>query len=179
MKPKYKQETLLPKLEKDLAYPQGFIELSRLKDTLNDGDYLFLFRYDDFIIFCEICEETLQGDQRFSVSQFEAPLELLRWFPRALEEFVKPSSQGGLHPGAMTSRDEDVGGEMLCVQRAMDIGNNQGGYYIVNRSREDRFIKSLNDYGPMEICFPENFLYEGGLLNLIKTLGEKYDRGEL
>jgi hypothetical protein len=79
----------------------------------------------------------------------------------------------------MTSQDQDVGGEMMCIQRAMDAGNNQQGYIAVNRSRENRFMKSLGSYRPQEKCFAENFLYEGGLLDLIKNLGEKFERGDL
>ena len=176
MQPKYPQKEPLPKIENDLIYPDGAVELAKIVDTLNFGNTIFFLKYRKYLIIARARKEILTGDKRFSVGQFDAPLEVLHWFSEALGEFIKPSSQGGPHPGAMTSKDEDVGGEMLCLQRAMDAGNNQGGYVIVNRSRPSRLF---DGYSPSEITFPENLLYQGGLLNLIKTLGEKYQRGEL
>ena len=179
MQPKYSQKKFLPEIDNHLKIPHTYTEVARIRDVSNYVDIYLFFQCDQYLVIAVVDDKIEFGDPRYGVDQFEAPLELLTWFPNALEEFIKPSSQGGLHPGAMTSPDEDVGGEMLCIQRAMDAGNNQGGYYIVNRSREDRYMKSLNGYSPMEMSFPENLLYQGGLLNLIKTLGEKYRRGEL
>ncbi len=68
---------------------------------------------------------------------------------------------------------------MLCIQRAMDAGNRQQGYIIMNRSRNDHSDIWKDSYHPQEIVFAENFLFEGGLLDLIETLGNKYLRGEL
>ncbi|WP_199775591.1 hypothetical protein [Microbulbifer pacificus] len=115
----------------------------------------------------------------YRCSQADFPLGVLPWFADALTEFRKPPVQGGLHAGAMTSADEDVEGEMLCIQRSMNAGRGVGGYAIVNRSRSDHGKLWKNDYHPQEITFADNFLYDAGLLDLIKDLGEKYRRGEL
>ena len=180
LQPKYPQKELLIEIKNDLIYPSNWVELSRIVDSLNYQNTLFFHKCDEFVIITSIRSEIMAGDRSFKrIGQFEAPLEFLRWFSKALEDYITTSSQGGLHPGAMTSQDQDVGGEMMCIQRAMDAGNNQQGYTVVNRSREDRFTKSLNAYAPQKIIFAENFLYEGGLLNLIKDLGEKFERGKL
>ena len=178
MQPKYPQEALMPEFVDHLTIPAGYVELARIVDDLNYKRTLYFFRYERKYLAIVSARTTVPiEDHRYTIGQFEAPLEMLVWFSKTLGEFIKPSSQGGLHPGAMTSGDEDVGGEMLCIQRAMDAGNNQSGYTIVNRSRPNRLYRTA--YRPSRITFPENFLYQGGLLNLIKTLGEKYQRGEL
>lgn len=176
MQPKYSQEKLLPEIDNHFKIPQVYKEIARIRDTSNYGDMCLFLKYNQYLVIALVDDEIEFGDPRYGVDQFEAPLELLTWFPKALDEFIKPSSKGGLHPGAMTSQDEDVGGEMLCVQRAMDAGNNQGGYTIVNRSRPSRLY---HGYNPSRMTFPENFLYQGGLLDLIKDLGEKYQRNQL
>lgn len=181
LQPKYPQKELLPKFENHLAIPNSdFVFLAKLVDHLNYGDTLFFYSYRDKWLVIITADENEPVDAKsYSVGQFEAPIEFLNWFSQAIDDYISPSSQGGLHPGAMTSQDQNVGGEMMCIQRAMDAGNNQQGYIAVNRSRENRFMKSLGSYRPLEKCFAENFLYEGGLLNLIKDLGEKFERGKL
>ncbi|WP_216638429.1 hypothetical protein [Endozoicomonas arenosclerae] len=72
----------------------------------------------------------------------------------------------------MTSADEDVDGEMLCVQSAIE------GYYIVNRSRQSP-LGFGDSYMPTEISLSYHLLYDLGLLALWQQLGEKYERGEL
>jgi len=104
---------------------------------------------------------------------------MLAWFPDALTEFQKPPADGGMHPGGMTGHDEDVDGEMLCIQRAMNAGPGVGGYAIINRSRKDHSVQMEEFFRPQEVMFADNFLYEGGLLDLFKDLGEKYRRGEI
>jgi hypothetical protein len=153
--------------------------LEKIVDRLNYQRTCF-FKYKNTHLVILIADEEEPIDAKFyGVGQFEAPIEFLSWFSMALDDYIKPSAQGGLHSGAMTSQDQNVGGEMMCIQRAMDAGNNQQGYIVVNRSRENRFMKSLGSYRPLEKCFAENFLYEGGLLNLIKNLGGKFEHGEL
>ncbi|MFC6633029.1 hypothetical protein [Microbulbifer taiwanensis] len=101
------------------------------------------------------------------------------WFADALTEFRKPPVEGGLHAGAMTSADEDVESEMICIERAMNAGPCVGGYAIVNWSRRSRLGSREEHFSPQEITFADNFLYKYGLLNLIKGLGHKYRHGEL
>ena len=70
----------------------------------------------------------------------------------------------------MTSADENVDGEMLCVQAAAQ------GYFLVNRSRQSPL---LNSYHPTEMSLSYHFLYDLGLLDFWKALGEKYEKGTL
>lgn len=77
------------------------------------------------------------------------PLRVLVWFPWTLEEFRNPPSEGGLHAGAMTTKDMDVGGEMLCVQSTSD------GYALVNRSRNKQ--DPISDYDPVDTSLSWQF----------------------
>ena len=111
---------------------------------------------------------------QYYCDQFDFPLKILSWFPWALEEFRKPPSEGGLHTGAMISKDMDVDGEMLAVGSATD------GYDITNRSRNDRENDNEPEYyEPIRLSLSWEFLYKRGFLDLWKELGQKYERGEL
>ncbi len=119
------------------------------------------------------------GTPYYRCAQNDFPMKFLPWFSSALTEFQKPPSEGGLHAGAMTSADEDVGGEMLCIQRVMSISRGQGGYCVLNRSRCERGKDVNNKFTSHEVSWADNFLYEDGLLDLIIELAEKYQRGEI
>ncbi len=108
---------------------------------------------------------------QYYCDQYDFPLKVLSWFPWALEEFQKPPAEGGLHAGAMTTKDMDVDGEMLCIQSATQ------GYYLMNRSRNEHDRES--GYSPMEFSMSYDFLYQLGFLDLWKTLGEKYEQGKI
>ena len=103
--------------------------------------------------------------------QYDFPLKVLSWFPWALEEFRKPPAEGGLHAGAMISKDMDVDGEMLAVGSVTD------GYYIINWSRNKHDADEI--YSPMKIYLSWDFLYKQGFLQLWQELGRKYDCGDL
>ncbi len=100
-------------------------------------------------------------------------------FPAALAEFQKPPAEGGLRADAMITPDIEIGGEMLCIQRALGVDQDRGGYIVRNRSRcvKDKDIET--SFTPHEVCWASRFLYEGGLLKLITDLGEKYKNGQL
>ncbi len=105
---------------------------------------------------------------QYYCDQYDYPLKVLSWFPTALEEFRKPPVEGGLHAGAMTTKDIDVDGEMLCIQSATS------GYYLMNRSRTEHDSGGI--YRPMEISLSYDFLYKLGFLDLWKKLGQQYEK---
>ncbi len=116
----------------------------------------------------------LKTGPKYSCHQYDFPLKVLSWFPRALAEFQRPPAEGGLHAGAMISKDQDVDGEMLAV------GSTTIGYDITNWSRDARGIKANPDfYRPVTFSMSYEMLNECGLLRLWKELGDKYDAGEL
>ena len=179
LKPKYPQQALLPKITDHTSLPAHAVELARISDRLNyRGLYIFL-KIDRLLVIVKVYGPEISGSKHYIIDQFEAPLGVLPWFADALNEFIKPPVQGGLHAGAMTSADQNVEGDMLCIQRAMDAGNGQSGYVIVNRSRPNWQTLQWHGYRASEITFADNFLYDGGLLPLFTELGEKYKKGVL
>lgn len=112
-------------------------------------------------------------NNEYCCEQYDFPLKVLSWFPWALEEFRKPPAEGGLHAGAMISKDMDVDGEMLAV------GSSTDGYYIINWSRNVHDGIDSEDYEPMKLYLEWDFLYKQGFLELWKELSKKYERGEL
>ena len=116
----------------------------------------------------------LKSGPLYSCDQYDFPLKVLSWFPKALAEFQRPPAEGGLHAGAMISKDQDVDGEMLAV------GSTTRGYNITNWSRDARGINANPDfYRPVTFSMSYEMLNDCGLLRLWKELGEKYEQGLL
>jgi len=116
----------------------------------------------------------LKSGPLYSCDQYDFPLKVLSWFPKALDEFQRPPADGGLHAGAMISQDQNVDGEMLAV------GSTARGYNITNWSRDAQGIKASPDfYRPVTFGMSYGMLNDRGLLRLWKELGDKYDAGEL
>lgn len=179
-KAKYTVEPQLPEISHHEHLPNGAVELARLHDKLNDGgDFIFVRNNGGLSILTVETISLRNGGERYFCHQTDFPLGFLSWFPKALKDFQRPPVKGGLHAGAMVSRDEDVEGEMLCVGRLMDAGNHQQGYSAENKSRCRRGVGVEGHFDPQQIDFAENFLYEGGLLKLIEDLGARYEKGLL
>lgn len=110
----------------------------------------------------------------YSCDQYDFPLKVLSWFPKALDEFQRPPADGGLHAGAMISQDQNVDGEMLAV------GSTARGYNITNWSRDAQGIKASPDfYRSVTFGMSYGMLNDRGLLRFWKELGDKYEAGEL
>ncbi|MGI9281272.1 MAG: hypothetical protein ACR2PX_16820 [Endozoicomonas sp.] len=168
----YPLKTALPKIARHNQLPSDAIELARLQDTADGKDlYTFVQRSDQLSILVSYVRHLKTGD-KYGCKQYDFPLKVLSWFPKALADFQKPPAEGGLHAGAMTSADEDVDGEMLCVQSTID------GYALVNRSRQSP-LGFEGSYEPTDISLSYHLLYDLGLLDLWQQLGEQYERGEL
>ncbi len=180
-KAEYPIKTNLPKITQHEHLPKGAVELARIPDTLNSKYDVWLFvKNNGGLSLLNVASRTLKdGTPFYCCAQSDFPMEFLPWFSNALTEFQKPPSEGGLHAGAMTSADEDVGGEMLCIQRAMGAGRGRGGYAVLNRSRCEEGYDLQTEFTPHRISWADSFLYEGGLLDLIIELAEKYRNGTL
>ena len=163
--------------------PAGAVELARLADTITYKNMLWVFVKNEGVLSI-LSPRTITPigyPPKYLCPQHDFPMAMLPWFSRALTEFQKPPIEGGLPAGAMSSGDEEVGGEMLCLQRAMGIDRGLGGYAIVNRSRcqRENFDKMDTMFEPHRISWADRFLYEGGMLDLITQLGQKYEAGKL
>ncbi len=168
-------------IQKHDQLPAGAIEIARITEFTEGGLFYFV-KNNGVLSILNVTEpgrRLANGQPYYRCSQDDFPLEFLSWFPAALVEFQKPPAEGGLRAGAMTTADIEVGGEMLCIQRALGVDQNRGGYVVMNRSRckTDRDRDPETEFEPHRICWASRFLYDGGLLKLIEDLGEKLKRG--
>lgn len=166
----------LPEIIRHDDLPEGAVKLARIKNVINNGyEYLFIKNNEGLSIVRTRERYLTNGDLFYACYQTDFPIEFLGWFDSALTDFQKTPIDGGLHAGAMTSADQSVGGEMLCIQRTTD------GYAVLNRSRcritVEQSRRDLGHFDAQEIVFEKRFLFEGGLLNLIKDLAARYDAG--
>jgi hypothetical protein len=97
LQPKYPQKELLPKFENHLTLPNSdYVYLAKLVDNLNYGDTLFFYIYQrKWLVIITADENDPLDAKSYSVGQFEAPIEFLSWFSKALDDFISPSSQDG------------------------------------------------------------------------------------
>ena len=176
----YLLNTELPLITHHENLPAGAKELARIIDPTTSGDlWVIVKQNENKLSLVKTYILNLDTGPKYSCHQQDFPLEFLSWFPQALIEFQKPPSEGGLHAGAMTTPDINVAGEMLCLQRALGVDQDRGGYAVLNRSRCRKNRDPETSFTPHEVCWASRFLYEGGLLDLIKDLGQKLVDGKL
>lgn len=171
---KYPLIEALPKISRHDDLPADALELARCVDAVSgtDPELFMLIKRDQCLSVVSSLVWSSNRGSRYLCASYDFPLRVLSWFPKALEEFRKPSAQGGPRPGAMTSDDEEVDGEMLCVQSTTK------GYYLVNWSRVDP-VRVGTEYVPTQCDLTYTLLYDLGFLEVWKSLGQKYERGEL
>jgi hypothetical protein len=165
---KYPLAPPLPIISDPASLPDGVVKLGELTDTLNYHQRFAFYQNNGFVSIVEIDQRTLpDGKERLAYFQTDFPDEFLTWFPKTLTAFRLPPGQSP-YTGMMIP-NESVGGEMLSLSRAMAAGGDgRPGYSVYNFSRADH-----DGIGLMEITWIENFLFQGGLLDFIQSLGEE------
>ena len=165
----------LPKIERHDQLPEDSVVVGQLLGGHQDDDPLYLLiKRDHFLSIIITYEDHWGGKDHYNCEQYDFPLKVLSWFPKALADFQRPPADGGLHAGAMISKDQDVDGEMLAV------GSTTRGYNITNWSRDDRGVDAHPDrYRPTTLDLSYELLNDFGLLRLWNELGDKYDSGQL
>jgi len=181
-----KNQTLpnLPEITHHEKLPQGAQEVARIKMSNPKKLYVFI-KYGNGLIIHSSRDAIIDGKPDYIYGQMDLPLGFLNWFPQALDDFRKPPAEGGLRAGAMVSDGELVEGEELCITREMgdQAWPEKGpppGYEVKNRSRLRRGYEDSPAWIAFQkISFSEQFLFEGGLLSLIRRLGAQYRSGAL
>ena len=175
----YEVKHPLPEITRHDQLPIGCEQLAYLQDNTCSTHWYFV-NNNGFLSILNVADRPRNdGTHYYRCNHDDFPLEFLIWFPSALIEFQKPPAEGGVRVGAMTTPDIEVGGEMLCIQRALGVDQDRGGYIVENNSRCEKHKDIETSFTPHEVCWASRFLYEGGLLNLITELGEKYKNGQL
>ncbi len=109
-------------------------------------------------------------------NQIEIPFPAVRWIIDTIEiKFFKPPDQGGL-PAEQFHWCEVIEGEELCINRSFDpTGEGLSGYRLVNLNR----FGYISNTSKQEFSFFDKFLFEHGLMDFLKEIAGKYERGEL
>ncbi|KAF0803498.1 hypothetical protein ACRYJU_04520 [Alloalcanivorax xenomutans] len=174
----------LPEITHHEKLPPGAKEIARIQMRHPKKLYTFI-QYDNRLIIHTSRDAVIDGKPDYICGQIDLPIGFLHWFPNALENFRKPPSEGGLQAGKLVSPTQIVEGEELSISRAMGdrAWPEKGpppGYYIENRSRlQHDFDDEPELKDPQEMKFPESYLYNEGLLDFIKRLGDQYKAGLL
>ncbi|PUA26880.1 MAG: hypothetical protein B0W54_20875 [Cellvibrio sp. 79] len=175
----YEVKSPLPEIIRHDQLPTGCEQLAYLQDNTCSTHWYFV-KNNGYLSILDVADRQRDdGSYYYRCGHDDFPLEFLAWFPAALIEFQKPPAEGGLRAGAMTTPDIEVGGEMLCIQRALGVDQDRGGYIVENNSRCVKGYNPDSFFKPHNVCWASRFLYEGSLLKLIIDLGEKYKNGQL
>jgi hypothetical protein len=170
---KYPLVEALPKIENHERLPPDCLEIGRVVGAPEGREItLTMVKRGRYLSILRSYTTHRDTGDTYSCAQYDYPLNTLSWFPSALAEFQKPPAQGGLHAGAMTSGDSKVDEEMLSIDSLTD------GYALTNWSRQSPLGFGVS-YEPTSLALNYHFLYGQGLLDLWKSLGDKYERGEL
>ena len=165
----------LPKIERHDQLPDDAVVIGQLREGHKQDDPLYMFiKRGNYLSIVLTYDDHWGGQDHYTCDQYDFPLKVLSWFPKALADFQRPPAAGGLHAGAMISKDEDVDGEMLAV------GSTTRGYALKNRSRDSKGVDADPDYyEPTSLSLDYELLNDFGLLRFWKDLGDKYEKGLL
>lgn len=162
--------------------PNPNYEVLRIfKEPLQQGqDYFFVKAVNHLLIYRERLHtypETagdLAGTKEYRRYQFAMPLRGIRWFIDVIEQkFFKSPNEGGL-PANKLSYEEIVAGEDLHVMRSMG-GGHRPGYTITNATQRAHGAER----NPQRLTLPDDWLFEGGLMDYLKELADNYENGQL
>ena len=134
-----------------------------------DGRMLIIYTHNDSI-------NEFNGEPFRFIEQYEFPIQAAGWFVKNLERFFKaPDDPGGL-PAHKFSLNEEYGGERLGISRLIhSVGKDKPGYSLDNLSR--------CEHPNMDLCqsfkMSDDFLFNGGMLELFKDIASRYELGEL
>ena len=115
------------------------------------------------------------------VDQLVLPLEALPWLVDQIEnKFWREPWEGGL-PRDVLHVQEAIAGEIIRLGRSNNAGAEiLPGFTLRNLSRLNRFAEGeeLNGFNCQNDVIPDIVLKEGGLFNLLKSIAERYLKGE-
>ncbi|HMU65527.1 MAG TPA: hypothetical protein PKE57_00200 [Cellvibrionaceae bacterium] len=160
--PAHQLQPDLPLIHHHHALPPGVVELAHIHDFSIEGRTWSFLRYQHKLILLMHYRQQSGGDTQYGYFQREFPLEFLRWFPSALAQYEQNPS---------LAIEGTLGAEQLSLH-ASDVG--RGYCAVLNYSRCQRGHSPITDFRPQETIIANHFIYQGGLLALIKQLGQQY-----
>jgi hypothetical protein len=178
IKPQYPVSDPLPYINDERNLPAGVVQLGELSEK-ESKKYAFYTNQVNHLSIVYMLYDPFKKDGSFLYYQCDFPMKFLIWFPNTLEKFRLPPDQSP-YRGFMTP-EENVDGEMLAISRKMAAdGKNKPGYGVYNFSRHNDHghpakwdDTNIESFWPMSMTWTEEFLFEKGLLDLIKDLARK------
>ena len=112
--------------------------------------------------------------QKWLHYQIEFPKQGLLWYLDTLQhKFFKTEAEGGLPKGKFHGKTE-IQGERIKLGRAFNAdGNRGGGYSFVTLDRKESYGSAK------EYTFTDEFLFNGGLIQLLEGIASKIKAGLL
>ncbi len=142
-------------------------------DTRNSYYFLII---DEYLIIYGITnyEDPNTFEKELLHYQIEFPKQGLVWFLDSMQHrFFKTEAEGGLPKGVFHDITT-INGERIAINRAFNAdGNRGGGYAFATLDRKE------DGYFAKEYLFTDEFLFNGGLIEILQDIAGKIQRGEL
>ncbi len=148
--------------------------VASIADDRDENRTYYFLLVDDYLILSNTTYFTnkVTGVSKWLHYQIEFPKQGLQWFLDALEnQFFKTEAEGGL-PRGLFHYEGKVGGERLKLGRAFNIGG-QSGYAFITLDRKETWGQAK------AYSFTDTFLFENGMIDLMKEIAAKIQQGEL
>ncbi|WP_411994585.1 hypothetical protein [Agarivorans sp. DSG3-1] len=148
------------------------------KSLRSNGKYRFfylLLQHDYLVLASKGIFPSINGkpERVTGGTDIEIPKSGLQWFINAIEQkFMRTEAEGGLKREELTF-SEVIDGEKLVTSRWFGTS----GYALANASRN--LHSNFGGEGQQEFCFTDKMLFDEGLLDNLKVIAQKIDRGEL
>lgn len=158
----YQLQPNLPLIQHHLCLPSGVTELGHIHDFSVEGHTWSFLRYQQKLIVLRHTRQEFGKDVQYRYLQQEFPLEFLSWFPIALAQYEQRPS---------VINENQVAGELLTLHER-DVARE---YCVVrNYSRCQHGCDPVSQFVPQETIIAHHFIYQGGLLALIKEMAKQY-----
>ncbi len=148
--------------------------LATLPDDEDERVVYYLLLVDDYVIIANTTDyvDPDTSEQEWLHYQIEFPKLGLQWFLDALEnQFFMTEAEGCL-PRGLFHYEGKVGGERLKLGRAFDVGG-ECGYVFITLDRKETWGQAK------AYSFTDTFLFDHGMIDLMKEIAAKIQRGEL
>ncbi|PPC75025.1 hypothetical protein C4K68_22630 [Pokkaliibacter plantistimulans] len=146
--------------------PAGARLLNQIQNPQAPGEHYLFFANNGGL---SILRSYAQPDGQHQYEQSDFPQRFVDWFAPALRDFRKPAVQDT--SSRLSSPAQEVGGEMLTLERGMAVGGDGSQGYIVNNWSRKRYLPGLEGhFMPMNVAWTEDFLFNGGLIRLLSDI---------
>lgn len=149
--------------------PAGARLLNQIKNSQAPGEHYLFFDNNGGL---SIIRAYVMPDGEYRFEQSDFPQRFIDWFVPALRDFRKHDGQAAT--SRLSSPAQEVGGEMLTLERGMSVeADGSPGYIVNNWSRKRNYSGLEGHFMPMHVAWSDDFLFNGGLIRLLVDLEVK------